>query len=694
MKPFLKILLSVITALSALLAASLPIYAEGGLDFTPEEQRYISEHKTLKIGYVQDRIPVSFSDENGELCGISKYIFQRVSELCGIEFEYVPLPAGDITYDYLLGEGLDLVSSVEYNKENQNARGILISNPYLSSKKVVVSREGVDFSYGANLSIAITTGSQTIRKVLGGMFPNFSIVDYDSIPSCFEAVKSGEADLLMQNQYVVEYWIRKPIYEKLKVIPVVGLDDELSFSAVVAFGGGEGTSQEEGELLISILNKAIGALTDDEVGNYIIQGVMENQYRYNLSDFLYRYRYAVRSVIIFSAVTLILVILLVSVHMRYAENKADAKVRSNFLSTMSHEIRTPLNGIIGLNYLMLQKLDDPEKLRNCLDQSNITAKYLLSLVNDMLDMSSIQADNLQLASEPIDISLIAESVNTISENAAASKGIRYSSEFDIAYPYIKGDAVRIQQVLLHLLDNARKFTPKGGKVHFTIVQQPDGDKIVTTATVADTGRGMSEEFQRRIFDTFSRELETVSKGNQGAGLGLSISSRLAKLMNGSISFTSKKGEGSTFVFTFSAEPSEKPGGDGEEKGAGKAAFPKILIAEDNELNGEILLELLSDSGFDAELVSNGREALDRFSESVPGTFGLILMDLLMPDMDGFESAKCIRALQRPDAATVHIFACTANTFDGDRDRAFASGMDDFITKPVDIEKLIAKINRL
>ena len=680
-------------------AAVPKVQAEGSkqsaLQLTAEEESYISSHKSLKIGFVQDRIPVSFSDENGELAGISRYIFDHVSELCGIKFEYVPLPTNDVTYDYLLNGGFDLVSSVEYNKENQKAKGILISNPYLSSRKVVVARDGLEFRYDANLSIAVSTGSQTLKKVLSKSYPNFKLVDYPSITACFDAIKSGKADLMIQNQYVVEHWISKPIYEKLKVIPVLGLDDQLCFSAVVAFGENSEASQKDGKVLISILNKAIASMTEDEIGSFTIQGIMENQYSFTLSDFLYRYRYAVITLAILILVILILTVMFVRQHIRLAENKADAKIKSQFLSTMSHEIRTPMNGLIGLNYLMSQKLEDKEQLRDYLRQSTVTANYLLSLINDMLDMSRLQAQNLELELRPVDLELLINTVSSIAQNAMADKKLIYNVNSKLSWPCILGDEVRIQQVLLNLLDNAKKFTPKGGRVDLSLNQEmTDSGKVLTTATVSDTGRGMSEEFQKHIFDTFAQELDTVSKGNQGTGLGLPISRRLAMLMGGDLTFVSRKEEGSSFTFTFTAQPAELPENEYYPTPTDdlKQQNTKILIAEDNELNGEIILELLQSVGFEAKLAENGKIALQMFSNSEPGTFGVILMDLLMPEMDGFETAKAIRALDRPDAKTVRIFACTANSLTENKDKALASGMDDFIEKPVDVKELLKKIN--
>lgn len=696
MRKSLKVL-TILAALAVILicAPNAPAHAQGQTpDFTAEEQAYIASHQTVKVGFVQDRIPVSFSDKDGEFQGISRYVLDRVSDICGIDFEYAPLPGGSVTYDFLLGGGFDLVTSVEYNEENKNANGILISQPYFSSRKVVVAKENLDFRPDADWTVAVSTGSQTLKKVLEKAFPNFVLKDYETISECFDAVRSGDADLMIQNQFVVEYWLSKPKYEQLKVIPVRGLDDEMCFSAVVTFKEGQvGPTQEEGKILVSILDKSIALLSEDEIGNYTIQGVMENQYHYTFLDFIERYRYAVATSIIAFIIIIILVLILARQRIRIAASKADAKAKGRFLSTMSHEIRTPLNGLIGLNYLMSQKIDDKEKMKGYLRQSSVTAKYLLSLVNDILDSSKLEANKMELVLRPVDLGFVAQTIRSIESGAFEDKNIDFTLDCDFAHPWVSADDVRIQQVLLNLLDNARKFTADGGKVSVSFTQSDANDgNVLTTVTVADTGKGMSEEFQKHIFSVFSQELETVSKGNQGTGLGLSISRRLARLMGGDLTCVSKKGEGSTFTFTFLAKPTQP-----QEKTDSTTYFvsgerPGILIAEDNELNGEILVELLEGEGFKATLAENGKKALQIFSDSQPDTYGIILMDLLMPEMDGFETAKAVRALDRPDAKTVKIFACTANSFAEERDKAFASGMDDFITKPVDVNQLLEKLH--
>ncbi len=686
--------------LGLLLGICLPAAAEespvarAGIQLSEEEQAFVDAHGPFRVGFVQDRIPVSFSDENGELAGVSRYLFDRLAQLSGLTFEYVPLPAGSITYDFLMDQKLDLVTSVEYNKENLNARGIVISQPYLSSRKVVVARQDLEFDTSKHLKVAVSTGSQTLRKVLGRLFPNFELEDYASITDCFDALLRGEADLLIQNQFVVEYWMAKPAYEKLKVIPVMGLEDELCFSAVFSFDGGDGPTEDDGRLLVGILNRAIDLITEDESGSYIIQAVMKNQYNYTLGDFLSRYRYAVGIFIVSVIIIVVLATILMRLRLRTLADQADAKAKGQFISAMSHEIRTPLNGLIGLNYLIAQRLDDRAQLERYLQQSTSTARYLLRLVSEMLDMSSMQKGALKLSPAPMDLALSVSTVEALAGRSMSDRGLEFHADVELPYPHILGDAVRVQQVLLNLLDNARKFTSAGGKVSLTAQQtlQEDGS-IRTRFAVEDNGVGMSEEFQKQVFDTFAQERETVSQGNQGMGLGLPVSHSLAQLMGGDITFTSKKGEGSTFYFTFTAQPAKLPKEQHTlptpaqpEKGR-----PHVLVVEDNDLNREIMQELLEEEGFPVTLAEDGQEAVELFRNSPPNTYEVILMDLLMPRMDGYEATAAIRALGREDGKKVRIIACTANSSGQERSKVLASGLDDFISKPVDRDLLLEKL---
>ena len=381
-----------------------------------------------------------------------------------------------------------------------------------------------------------------------------------------------------------------------------------------------------------------------------------------------------------------------------ATARAEARARGDFLSSMSHEIRTPLNGIIGLNNLMQQNLDDPDRLRDYLGKSDSTAKYLLSLVNDILDMSKLQAGKVDLLPRPFSIRHLLSMVESIIRSRTEEKGICFQVEADLQEPNIIGDEVRIEQILINILGNAVKFTPKGGRISLRVSQvEEDAGRVTTTFEVEDTGCGISDEFQKKIFDPFSQDRRVSSRGMQGTGLGMSISALLAKQMGGTLSVKSRLDEGSCFTFTLNAEQSEAlltadVAVDAEPAKAGSSRKLNILVAEDNELNAEILIELLESAGFDVSRAADGGQVVELFAASAVHGFDVILMDVQMPVRNGYEAAKLIRSLDRPDAKTVTIYACTANTFKEDQEKADESGMDGFIAKPIDVKHLMQMLD--
>jgi CheY-like chemotaxis protein len=366
---------------------------------------------------------------------------------------------------------------------------------------------------------------------------------------------------------------------------------------------------------------------------------------------------------------------------------------------MSHEIRTPLNGIIGLLYLMEKDLksDAPgEVLHQRLSKARATAEYLLSLINNILDVSKLQAGKYNLNNEVISPEEILDVVWSMQRNHIEHRGIRFEMKKDLTVPWIIGDDLMIKQVLMNILSNAVKFTPTGGQITLSVSQKLTEEGVATTFCCADNGCGMSEEFLKHIWDNFSQERSTNAESIKGTGLGMAISKLLVDAMGGEIRVESTPGVGSTFYVTlYSGIPEQGRQADAEQAvtaaEAAEAGLTRILVAEDNELNAEILMEILKGEGFEVVHAQNGQIALELFRESAIGEIGLILMDLQMPVMDGCSAAREIRKLERPDAATVPIFACTANNFNEDREMAAASGMDDFLSKPIDMEGLLKKI---
>ena len=281
-----------------------PVYEEQF--YTKEELEYVKQAKTLKVAYIPDRKPLSFTDPNGELEGISRAIFDKVAEISGLKFEYVELPKGEITHEYLMEQGFDLLTGVEYNSANMNSNLIFLSRPYLSARKVMVGRE--DFKYDAtkDYSLGIATGSITIKDVVNEKYPNLSIVDYPSTLNGVTAVYKGEVDMLIQNQYVVDGILAKPIFSTLKVVPLDGLEDKLCFATFIDKANVHGDSEKEERILISIINKAIAQISNTEMDNLIMSETMENKYDLGVIDFIYSYRVAFVAIVCVSILGAIL----------------------------------------------------------------------------------------------------------------------------------------------------------------------------------------------------------------------------------------------------------------------------------------------------------------------------------------------------------------------------------------------------
>lgn len=387
-----------------------------------------------------------------------------------------------------------------------------------------------------------------------------------------------------------------------------------------------------------------------------------------------------------------------------------ARSQKEFLSNMSHEIRTPLNGLIGMNHLIMVNIDDEGRkgqIKDWLRKSHSTANYLLSLVNDILDMSKLQAGRVDLVREPLLVSTMIDEITAMQADNIRSRGVEFIVEKEITVPCIEGDVTRIKQILMNIVGNAAKFTPEGKWIRLSVSQKrTDEQHVLTIYRCEDSGIGISKEYIDRIFESFSQERNRHTQGIKGTGLGMAISRLLANAMGGDIHVESELNVGSTFTVTIpSVIVEEIPEYLKEEQAecvvenAGTASGQeegrpvKIMVVEDVELNAEVLLEILAMEGFETAHAVNGAEALKLFEESAPGEFDIILMDMQMPVMDGCTAAVEIRKLARADAQSVLIYACTANTFQEDRERAMQSGMNDFLTKPIDISILLKKMGK-
>lgn len=371
-----------------------------------------------------------------------------------------------------------------------------------------------------------------------------------------------------------------------------------------------------------------------------------------------------------------------------------SRAKSDFLARMSHEIRTPMNAIIGMTNIALESRKDPRRVGDCLGKIDQSSRYLLSLINDILDMSKIESGKLRLANAEFSMQGLMDSVNSIIAPQAQQKGVHYETKTEILEDRLAGDLLHLNQVLINLLGNAVKFTPSGGNVILKIAQEAHNqEEVKTFFCVEDTGIGISPENLERIFNAFEQAEMTTSQNYGGTGLGLAISDRLVRMMGGSIEVESEPGQGSRFCFSIvqrrSAGNPDGPGDSGAEAVSSDMLKGKrILLVEDNALNMEIAATVVEMRGMNAEKAENGREAVDMVAGHAPYYYDAVLMDIRMPVMDGLEAAAAIRNLERQDAGSLPIIAMSANAFDEDVRKSLEAGMNGHLAKPIDVDELL------
>ena len=372
--------------------------------------------------------------------------------------------------------------------------------------------------------------------------------------------------------------------------------------------------------------------------------------------------------------------------------------KTTFLNHMSHDIRTPMNAIVGFTDIAMKRKPDKE-VENCLKKIRQSSEYLMTLINDVLDISRIESGKLEYKPVLVDLRDMTDTVLSIARGYMENRDLNFSvSREELKNPYVMADELRIREVLLNIISNAVKFTKDGGTISFVAENCPGNDEhhVIVRYRISDTGIGMSEEFQTRIFDEFSQENGGARTSYKGTGLGMAIARKLVEKMGGTITFESEEGAGTTFVIRvpFKIDP------DADKREGQKDVSEKsikglhILLAEDNELNMEIAEFMLQNEGAVVTKTWNGQEAVEIFEKSRPDEFDVILMDIMMPVMNGYEAAKTIRSMDREDAKTIPIIAMTANAFTEDRIRAKEAGMNEHVAKPVDVELLIKVIHKL
>lgn len=690
------------------------VTAEQEVTLTREESEYIENADVIQIAFIPSRKPFSYMDEDGVLTGIIVDIMRLVEERSGLTFEFVMMPQGMRTTDYL--------------EENPDAfiAGIMVDNPafqnepYLLSEQMytddvsLVCRNGTSYEIDAEnqiYTLAIPSSYMALEDYILRNYPQFEILPCEDTGECLRMVLDGEVDFAAQNVNVLEPYLANPHYEGLNVIPTFFMQENMGVISL---------DSKEHQIITSIINRCLDSITAKESAQFSVDHMVANAYRPSWQDMLYKFRYPFIAIgflilIVLALMECFIILRRRNYHRLEEKNQQLAmavaqanhanQAKSQFLARMSHEIRTPMNAIVGLTELAKHRKEEPQQVEEYLDKIETSSRVLLGIINDVLDMSAIESDKMKIAQEPFVLREILDSIYTVYSTQCRQKGIEFEMNANaIRDNFLEGDGLRLNQILLNLVSNAYKFTPKGGKITVTVKELScQREKAYYKFMIEDTGEGMTQEMLGRLFMPFEQEEADTAQKHGGSGLGLSIAKNLVELMGGSISCQSEKGKGTTFAvsipFALDADAIAKSRITEETQ----HAFPekeydfggrRVLLAEDTEINAEIAKELLELVNMNVDHAWNGREAVEMFAAAEPGTYTAILLDVQMPVMNGYEAVTAIRALEHPDSTKIPIYAMTANAFSEDISAALNAGMNGHIAKPIDTQILYETLKKL
>ena len=650
---------------------------------TDEEQNWLEQHGAVRIGYLKKDVGVSLADaESGEPTGIINDYISLASDCMGeksIEFQTTGFDSQEEELQALKDNRIDMIFHMNQNPYEAEQNGIILSNTVFEVNVAVLT--GVEkFDENRKNTVAVSRNNLLGKWYISFNYPFWKIKEYDSSAEVEKAVRSGEADC-----FVVKAGQSLKTLANSKMYSVFLTKPGDSCFAVT----------RENITLMNILNKTIQTLPASRLSGLF--SVYENAPgRVTLAEYI---KDNLR-VVSMSFVSVTLVIILIIVYLMMKARKAQIQAekanaaKSDFLFNMSHDIRTPMNALLGYNELMKRELTDP-KLLDYQEKMEQSGNLLLSIINNVLDMAKIESGKMELDENYVKIRDVYQGVYKIFQAEAEKKGIHLEMEYEVQHEHVICDETKNREIFLNLISNAVKYTASGGAVTIRITELDCDrkDYVRIQTQVIDTGIGMSEEFLPSLFEAFARERNTTAAKVAGTGLGMPIIKKYVDMMGGTIKAESKLGEGSKFTVIMEYRIADKgyyeqvtdPSPDTEE--TDRISGKYVLLAEDNDLNAEIAEFILEDMGLMVDRVEDGVQCVSRIEQKPAGTYDLILMDIQMPNMDGYKATEVIRGLSDKSKANIPIIAMTANAFEEDRKKALAKGMNGHIAKPVDIEKV-------
>ena len=662
-----------------------------GSNPTEGELQWLRAHPVINVGYIDDYLPYSDLNEDGETEGLVIDALTSAFEALNIpevpEMQFTAYKGYEEIAAALKNGEIDLAFPITNNNWKLEMDGVDASSEVVSDSgtlfyKSVSKKEDIK-------KIAVNKNNELQIEYSKNVYPDAELIYYDDIERCLDGVLSGEADGTVMDTLRVQFVTNNSKYNSLAYL-------QLSTGTGKCFGVKHGNSD-----LLLLLNRSVNLLGKSYGTDYSYRYI-SSFYSYSIVDFLRQHLalilLATVLLAVFIAFMLISRLKKKDEQIREKESlKEQAEAASNaktvFLFNMSHDIRTPMNAVLGFADLMERELDDPEKLKDHLGKIKKAGKYLLGLINNVLEVARIDSGKETLDEDVMDVEDV--EYYSIFENDIREKGLSFEKEIDVENRYVYADSQKIEEIVLNLLSNAVKYTPEGGSIKLQIRESPCNIPGYATfvTTVADTGIGMTEEFKKEIFESFSRERNSTESKIMGTGLGMSIVKKLVDLMNGTITIESTPGKGSTFTVKLDlriAQNVEDILEKNEEKCVAEdidLSGKRILLAEDNELNAEIAIALLEETGARIDLAKDGVECASMVQEADESTYDLILMDIQMPNMNGYDATRRIRDLENPRKASIPIIAMTANAFEEDRKNAIAAGMNGHLSKPIDVNEL-------
>ena len=677
---------------------------------TGGEKSWIEEHGDIRMGFLNnDPAIFSLDEETEKLTGMLSEYVSYAKDCLGnqiLEFYIQEYDDYDEMLQALQDHEIDMIFYAGRNPDLAEENGYALTNTAWTYSLMAVTDEKY-FNEDESYAVAVPKEQEALKQHIAFSYPQWKLVDYDSLADAADMIANEKADCFLMGAS------QAMIYDNDRDFKSVPLTKTME--ACFAVSSGEGT-------LLSILNKTLKAMPSDMLTSAL--AIYDSTAdKVTFCDFIKDNMLAFFATAGFFALGILGIILVLLRKARKAEAAArlaandtqklndkleialkkaeDASLaKTCFLNNMSHDIRTPMNAILGYAQLMedeLKGMELPETLEH-LEKLHQSGNLLLSIINNVLDMARIESGRMEIDENYGRIENIRQTLFEIFDDEAKKKNLALYYTMNVEHEHILTDTTKVKEIFVNILSNAIKYTPPGGSVRVNVDELPCDEPgyMIARTRVSDTGIGMSQDYLTKIFDAFTRERNTTKSKIAGSGLGMSIVKKYVELLGGTINVESELGKGSTFTVTLKHRIVDesyyvKNHAENPETCSEILKGRNILLAEDNDLNAEIAEEILKRAGLKTERVEDGIQCVNRIIEMPAGTYDMILMDIQMPQMDGYKATQAIRNLPDKDKACIPIIAMTANAFEEDKRDAIAAGMNGHIAKPIQVDKLFSTL---